>query len=215
VVGVARETVKKKVGKSNIEELRQGLLKDFEAMGIYREQIENYLGHSLAATTVEEITELQGIIRSIKDGVTNRNDYFGAEAQRKGTPQEEKKEGDISLDQVLNGEVKHEGSKEGPTIQTTENFYINPTEFMGFTEQNRHRISTEPAPPTQHEWDERILEDFKGKLNKCITAVEVQEHAKQIKSTKAATRISDSLLSQIMNLANDRMRELLKKEAKR
>jgi len=194
IVGIARDTVKKRAGKANIEELRQKLQKEFESMGIYREQVETYLGHSYSATTIEEITELQGIIRSIRDGVTNRNDYFGPEAPKKGTPQEEKK--DITLNQVLDGEVKHEGSKEGPSPSTP-----SAQETSGPSEKE----SFGPG-------DERILEEFKKNLLKCNTAVEVQKYMKEVRASQAAMRISQALLGQMANLANDRMRELLKKE---
>jgi hypothetical protein len=157
--------------------------------------VETYLGHSYSATTIEEITELQGIIRSIRDGVTNRNDYFGPEAPKKRAPQEEKK--DITLDQVLDGEVKHEGSKEGPPPSTPP-------------------PAQETSKPSEKEslgpGDERLLEEFKKALLKCNTAVEVQKYMKEVRASQTAMRISQALLGQMANLANDRMRDLLKKE---
>ncbi len=171
IVGIARETVKKRAGKANIEELRQKLQKEFESMGIYREQVEAYLGHSYSATTVEEITELQGIIRSIRDGVTNRNDYFGPEAPKKGAPQPEKQ--DITLDQVLKGEVEHEGSKEGPSAPPQE---ATPQEEAPGPQPPPEKGAPEESVEPR---DAQILEEFKKSLPKCATATEVQKYMKE------------------------------------
>jgi hypothetical protein len=120
-------------------------------------------------------------------------DYFGAGAIK--PKPEEKKEGDITLDQVLDGEVKHEGSKEGPPPST-------PPPIQ------------ETSKPSEKELtgDERLLEEFKKALLKCNTAVEVQKYMKEVRASQAAMRISQAVLGQMANLANDRMRELLKKE---
>lgn len=172
IVGIARETVKKRAGKANIEELRQKLQKEFESMGIYREQVEAYLGHSYSATTVEELTELQGIIRSIRDGVTNRKDYFGSEAPRKVVPQPEKQ--GITLEQIFSGEVKHEGPKEGPSA---------PPQEAAPQKATPQEEVPGPQPPPE-KVDAQIPEEFKKSLPKCATAPEVQKCMKEVPQSK-------------------------------
>lgn len=199
VVRISRETMKKRAGKVNIEELRKKVERDFEAMGIYREQIENYIGHSLSATTVEEITELQGIIQSIRDGAARKEEYFGQGPGQQPKPRHAEKE-DITLDQVLNGEVQHEAAKGEPEPTPPEQ---------------------EPAPqvPPEEEkppeklglGDERIMEEFNKRMLACNTAIDVQKYMKEVRTAAPAMRTSKGLLEKMSTIANDRMRELLKK----
>ncbi len=186
VVRISRDTMKKRAGKVNIEELRKKVELDFEAMGIYREQIESYIGHSLSATTVEEIAELQGIIQSIRDGAARKEEYFGQGPGQQPKPRPAEKE-DITLDQVLNGDVEPE-----PPQVPEEKPPEKPQERLGLG-------------------DERIMDEFNKRMLACNTAIDVQKYMKEVRAAAPAMRISKVLLEKMSSVANDRMRDLLKK----
>ena len=87
VVDKAREAVKKHIKKADIAGLRQKMLKEFDSMGIYQTQLETYLGHVFDTTTPEEITQLQGILSSIRGGRSRPGGVFryGSQGERRET----------------------------------------------------------------------------------------------------------------------------------
>jgi hypothetical protein len=196
VVDKARETVKKHIKKADIAGLRQKMLKEFDSMGIYQADLEKYLGHAFDTTTPEEITELQGILSSIREGVVDRAEYFGPAAKAKEEKQKEKEKPDMTLDQVMAGEVKTEtreepterGSKEGKTPEAS------------------------PASDSLGPGDDKIFETFKTDVLSRKTPKEVQEYFKKVRGEAKAMRIGDALMAKMSNFVNDRLRELLKTE---
>jgi len=59
-----------------IEERVKGMVKAFSEFGVKPEHLEKRLGHNLDATIPEEIVTLQGIFKSLKDGMAKRDDFF-------------------------------------------------------------------------------------------------------------------------------------------
>jgi len=108
LVDLARGTVKQSVSKKNPTEIWAALLQDFERMSIRREQVEFYAGKKIEELTSDDIVELQGVYRAIKDGTANRDEYFppaGAKAK-------EPAKGDINLDDIMGGEQPPAGDPE-------------------------------------------------------------------------------------------------------
>jgi hypothetical protein len=196
VVDKARETVKKHIKKADIAGLRQKMLKEFDSMGIYQADLEKYLGHAFDTTTPEEITELQGILSSIREGVVDRAEYFGPAAKAKEEKQKEKEKSDMTLDQVMAGEVKTETREE-------------PTE-RGSKEGKTPEASS--ASDTLGPGDDKIFETFKTDVLSRKTPKEVQEYFKKVRGEAKAMRIGDALMAKMSNFVNDRLRELLKTE---
>lgn len=89
LVDLARAASKK--GKIVPNEFRRQLLTNFGKMGVYVDRIDYYClenyGHKFDATNDDELQELEGVVRAIKDGVASRDEYFG----RSGAPRTEEK----------------------------------------------------------------------------------------------------------------------------
>jgi hypothetical protein len=192
VVDKARETVKKHIKKADIAVLRQKMLREFDSMGIYQPDLEKYLGHAFDTTTPEEITELQGILSSIREGVVDRAEYFGPAAKAKEEKQKEKP--DMTLDQVMAGEIRTETREE-------------PTE-KGLEEGKPPEAS--PASDSLGPGDDKIFEVFKADVLSRKTPKEVQEYFKKVRAEARAMRIGYVLMGKMSNFVNDRLRELLK-----
>jgi len=191
VVDKSRETVKKHIKKADIAGLRQKMLKEFDSMGIYQTDLEKYLGHAFDTTTPEEITELQGILSSIREGVVDRAEYFGRAAKAKEEKQKEREKPEMTLDQVMAGEVKTEPGKE-----------------------EAQSPQKEPLPEKESlpVWDEKLFEAFKKEILAKDAPKEVQEYFKKVRSEAKAMKITDALMAKMSNFVNDRLRELLKTE---
>ena len=194
VVDKARETVKRTIKKADIGALRQRMLKEFDSMGIYQVQLETYLGHVFDATTPEEITELQGILSSIREGVIDRAEYFGSAARKKEEKEREKEKPEMTLSQVMGGEVRTEKREE-------------PTERG---EEEGKTPETSPASDGLGPGDDRIFEAFKAEILSKKTPKEIQEYFKKVRGEVRAMRIGDVLVGKMSNFVNDRLRELLK-----
>ncbi len=54
----------------------------FDDLGVKVEHLEKRLGHNLDATIASEIVTLKGIYKSIKDGMSDRSDYFDIASTR-------------------------------------------------------------------------------------------------------------------------------------
>jgi hypothetical protein len=69
-----------KHAKGELEKNREDVLKSlvvaFDEFGITSEIIEAKLGHDLKSISPEELTELRGVYKSIKDGNTTRDEHF-------------------------------------------------------------------------------------------------------------------------------------------
>jgi hypothetical protein len=57
-------------------EIVDGLLKAFKEMKVTKEQLEKFVGKSLAVATREDLTDLRGVYKAIKDGQSKTEDYF-------------------------------------------------------------------------------------------------------------------------------------------
>jgi len=198
VVDKARETVKKHIKKADIGALRQRMLKDFDSLGIYQPEIEKYLNHAFDTTTPEEITELQGILSSIREGVVDRAEYFGPAAKKKEEKEKEREKPDMTLDQVMAGEVKTVPGKEQAQGEATE--------------RGSEEGKIPEPPPAVGMGDDRLFEEFKKEVLSKRTAKEVQEYFKKVRGEAKAMRIGDALMAKMSNFVNDRLRELLKAE---
>jgi hypothetical protein len=62
-----------------IGRIKQGYLK----AGVAVAELEAYLGHSIDAVTKDEILDLRKILRAIVDGVSRKEEYFGANAPKR------------------------------------------------------------------------------------------------------------------------------------
>ena len=203
VVDKARETIKKNIKKADPRVLRPMLLKEFDAMGIYQANLEKYLGHAFDTTTPEELAELQGVLASIREGVVDRSEYFAPAAQPKGKPEEKPKEQGMTLDQVMEGEVKTEPDK-GQPEKAASAPPATPPETRKLELQERESL------PPQDFADEMILDEFKKELASRKTPKEVQEYFKQVRAQAKAMKIGDKLMARMSTAVNDRLRELLK-----
>jgi hypothetical protein len=99
MIDAARQSVKANLTNAPIQDVREKAKAAFEAMGIYADQLQRYLGHPISEATADEIAELRGILKAIRDGLATRDEYFGKTAKKTQTPTQE---GGISLEQVLN-----------------------------------------------------------------------------------------------------------------
>lgn len=100
MINQARQSVKAALKGADIKDVRERAKTAFSEMGIYAEQLETYLGHSIDEATADEIAEVRGILKAIKDGVATREEYFGRSGSRSKI-QTPPQEGGLSLDQVL------------------------------------------------------------------------------------------------------------------
>ncbi len=64
----------------------------FDEIGVKVEHLEARLGHNLDATVPQEIVTLRGIFKSIKDGMSNREDFFDAFKKPEKASNEQAKE---------------------------------------------------------------------------------------------------------------------------
>lgn len=62
--------------KGNRDQTVKNLALAFDEFGVSVEMLERFLGHPIAAVTAEEVTELKGIYKSMRDGHTKREDHF-------------------------------------------------------------------------------------------------------------------------------------------
>jgi hypothetical protein len=113
LVDDARQTIRRGEDEKPIEVRRTECLAAFEAMAIYAKDLGGYLGHALNEATPDELVELRGVWKSIRDGATSRDDYFGP----RGAAREEEIKaptagGSIRLSEALEGQVVQEGEKE-------------------------------------------------------------------------------------------------------
>jgi len=99
----ARQIVKAGQDSMPIEQRRVQCVKAFETIGIYGGALEGYLGHPIDEATPDEIAELRGIWKAIKDGVSDRSEYFGAGGGKKKDAPAEKPA--MTLDQAAGGTV--------------------------------------------------------------------------------------------------------------
>lgn len=63
--------------KRPIAEIVKGMLKAFKELDITKEQIEKYIDKKIADLLKEDLVDLAGIIKAIKDGQSKAEDYFG------------------------------------------------------------------------------------------------------------------------------------------
>lgn len=76
---VARDTRKKVAQgefKAGPDKVIKALVVAFDEIGVSVEMIENKLGHGVDLVTADEVVELRGIYRSIRDGNSKREDEF-------------------------------------------------------------------------------------------------------------------------------------------
>lgn len=78
----AMDTVSKdaagKLGKSRDDTIRE-LVTAFDGLGVSAEMLANKLGHNLTLISNDEYVELRSIWKSIKDGNSHANEYFGGQ----------------------------------------------------------------------------------------------------------------------------------------
>lgn len=92
----ARKTLADKDPRDVTEILRE-MLKAFKDMGVTKDMIEKYMDKPAADLLKEELVDLRGVYKSIKDGVSKKEDYFKAPAvtltkTEMGTNEQEKGE---------------------------------------------------------------------------------------------------------------------------
>lgn len=81
VVDAAVKEINKTLAKGNGEPLADRIQKmetTFNSMDVTKAMLEKHLGHKLEATTETEIVKLQAVYRSIRDGFSTKDQYFGA-----------------------------------------------------------------------------------------------------------------------------------------
>lgn len=87
--------------KADKDTVLRSVLKNFNKFGVTAEMIEGYLGHDLQAVNADEVRELNGVLSSIAEGHTRREDHF--ELPQSGTTREK---GTIDLDKMKAGKPK-------------------------------------------------------------------------------------------------------------
>jgi hypothetical protein len=75
----------------------------FDEIGVKVEHLEARLGHNLDATVPQEIVTLRGIFKSIKDGMSNREDFFDAFKKPEKASNEQAKE---DLEKLLGTKIE-------------------------------------------------------------------------------------------------------------
>jgi len=91
VVEAAIEQCKKTMNSSDVplKEQVNKMVVAFDELGVKVEHLEKRLGHNLDATIQPEITTLKTIYKSIKDGMSTREDFFDIASNRKEDAREE------------------------------------------------------------------------------------------------------------------------------
>lgn len=82
--------------KENREDIIRSFALAFDQLGVTVENLEKYLGHKVSELNADELTELRGVYKSIKDGHTKRNDHFDF-GSKSGEQSEDAKEVDSLL----------------------------------------------------------------------------------------------------------------------
>lgn len=78
-MATARATLRKQAAgklKESREDTVKGIAVGFDTLGVTIEMLEQRLCHPLSLVNEDEVVELRGIYESIKDGNTDRRDYF-------------------------------------------------------------------------------------------------------------------------------------------
>lgn len=218
IVDVARDSVKKQTRRMDINELREAVLRQLEDMAVYKQQVEDYIGHSYETTSAEELVELRGIIQSIRDGATKPEDYF---RKRQETTEPLPEHKPVSIQDILNG--------------TSIRVVDEPLPIKNILAGPSTRVAEEPAPEEpeteevleadeqeeeQHEGkegepepygDDRLIKEYKAKLSGFTSAKEVQAFMRELRTNRQAMRLSDHVFSQVAAAANDRLRALTRK----
>tara|TARA_R110000868_G_scaffold404861_1_gene683515 strand:+ start:4540 stop:5418 length:879 start_codon:yes stop_codon:yes gene_type:complete len=86
-----------------ISEQIKRLVVAFDEIGVKVEHLESRLGHNLDATVPQEIVTLRGIFKSIKDGMSKREDFFDAFKKSEKASNEQAKE---DLEKLLGTNVE-------------------------------------------------------------------------------------------------------------
>lgn len=63
----------------SVSEILKEMLKHFKELGVTKEQLEKYLDKKVADLLKEDLVDLRGIYKAIKDGQAKKEDYFGKE----------------------------------------------------------------------------------------------------------------------------------------
>lgn len=89
-VDKSQEIIAKNIEKEDIKKVRVKTLNAFEEIGVMKDSLEEYLGHSIDKATSKEVAELRGIYKSINDGVSKKEEYFGkAKKEAASVPKED------------------------------------------------------------------------------------------------------------------------------
>jgi len=72
----AVENLAKNIEKEDIKMVRVKTLHTYEEIGVFKADLETYLNHSIDTAISSEIAELRSIYKSIKDGVSQIEEYF-------------------------------------------------------------------------------------------------------------------------------------------
>lgn len=108
-----RETVKKGMKAKPLIDQVRSTLKAFDSLSITKDMVEQRLGHATDAITEDELVELNNIGRSIKDNITNREEWFDL----KGF---EKKEADELTSKIKNGSETQKPDPKKSTLSEQE-----------------------------------------------------------------------------------------------
>jgi hypothetical protein len=82
----ATETLRKKANgdlQESREETVKRIVMAFDELGVNAEMIETKLGHKLSLISAEEVVDLKGVYKSIRDGHSSRKEHFEFEGQSK------------------------------------------------------------------------------------------------------------------------------------
>jgi hypothetical protein len=77
--------------KRPVNEILKEMLKVFKEIGVTQEMVEHYMGKKAADLLKEDLVDLRGVYKAIKDGQSKKEDYFGREDPTAANREEAKK----------------------------------------------------------------------------------------------------------------------------
>lgn len=130
---VTRRLQDENAGEGPAELLRKMVL-GFSELGVGAKALEDYLGHDLDATTLDELDQLRGVYRAIKDNYASRADYFPGQFGRAGA-----QGGASDLNQTINQAAADGGQPAAPPAPKAQQYQPEQT-------QQQPAEADQPAP---------------------------------------------------------------------
>lgn len=94
VIDMAVKEARKTLGSSDkrdVTEILKEMLKFFKEIGVTQEMIERYMDKKAADLLKEDLVDLRGVYKAIRDGQSKKEDYFGKEDPTANSRDEAKK----------------------------------------------------------------------------------------------------------------------------